>query len=77
MSRKHIWIMLVCCLVPAAGLAAVFLFRVPVSSVVFFGLALLCPLLHVLMMATMGKGHAAHASDHSHAAHAPVKPEVH
>jgi len=77
MSRKHIWIMLLGCLVPAAGLAAVFLFRVPVSSVVFFGLALLCPLLHVLMMATMGKEHAARASDHSHTAHAPVKPEVH
>ncbi len=76
MSRKHLWTMLLCCLVPAAGLAAVFLFHVPVSSVAFFGLALLCPILHVIMMATMGKGHTAQGGNAPHAAHVQAKPEV-
>ncbi len=49
-------IMVLCCLIPVAALAAIFVFRVPVSQTLTFGLILLCPLGHVLMMAFMG-GH--------------------
>lgn len=50
--------MLVCCLVPLAGLAAIWQIQVPGSNVVFFGLILLCPLLHLLMMWGMaGRNH--------------------
>jgi hypothetical protein len=53
MKKSHILLMLLCCLIPLAGIAAIALFRVPTSSVLYFGLVLLCPLMHVLMMGTM------------------------
>ena len=66
MSKKHILIMLACCLVPLAALAAILVFKIPVTSVIFFGIILLCPVLHLLMMGNM-MGHPAErgaSSDH-------------
>lgn len=61
MSR-HMLIMILCCLTPVAALSAIYIFKVPVSTTLTFGLILLCPLGHLLMMGMMG-GH-----DHGHAA---------
>jgi len=58
MKKSHLWLMLLCCLVPLAGIAAIVLFGVPTSSVLYFGLVLLCPLMHVLMMGKMRHDHA-------------------
>jgi hypothetical protein len=58
MKKNHLLLMLLCCLIPLAGIAAIVLFRVPTSSVLYFGLVLVCPLMHVLMMATMRHEHA-------------------
>ncbi len=58
MNKKHVLIMLACCLFPLVALAAIFVFKIPVTSVIFIGILLLCPALHLLMMRNM-LGHPA------------------
>ncbi len=53
MTKRHILIMLACCLVPVLAMAAVVLFRVPLSSVIWFAFVLICPLSMILMMKFM------------------------
>lgn len=49
-NRRHLLTMLLYCLLPAAAFAAIWVLGVPPSSVLLFGLVLLCPLGHLLMM---------------------------
>ena len=64
MNKKHALIMLACCLIPLVALAAILVFKIPANSVVYVGILLLCPALHLLMMKNMMSGdHAGH--DHS------------
>lgn len=78
MKKSHMWLMLLCCLIPVIGLTAVYAFKVPLSSVLLYGMVLLCPLAHVLMMGFMGRDHehetgnnSAHAHDGMHEHHSP------
>lgn len=56
MNKKHTLIMLACCLVPIAGFILVSAFNIPLKSVFYFAMILLCPLSHLLMMKYMGHG---------------------
>jgi hypothetical protein len=64
MTRRHWLLMIVGCGLPVIGLTAVFLFKLQVSSVLLFGLVLLCPVVHLLML-------------RDHSGHDPQKPGVH
>jgi len=71
MNKRHIWIMLLCCLLPIIGLAAIFLFKIPTNTVVYFGLLLLCPLAHFFMMGQMGHNHG--GEQHNEHVHVEVE----
>lgn len=62
---KHALIMLLCCLIPILILAILWAVGVPWSYLIW-GVVLLCPLLHILMMWGMGKGHKKGDSGHAH-----------
>ncbi len=53
MTKKHLFIMALCCLIPLIGFVAVTLFGIPLNSVLLFGMVLLCLILHLLMMRSM------------------------
>ena len=50
MTRKHLILMAIGCLLPIAALAAIFLFQIKVSTALLLGIFLLCPALHLFMM---------------------------
>jgi len=66
MSKRYIWFMLICCLLPIIGLAAIFVFKIPVNTVLYFGLILLCPLAHFFLMGQMGHDHNDQHNEHVH-----------
>lgn len=67
------WLLLLACLLPIVGLAAVFLFDIPVSTVLLVALVLACPLSHFLMMRHGGHGHAGASQDGAAGAGEPVR----
>jgi uncharacterized membrane protein len=69
MSKKHVLIMLACCLIPLVALAAIFVFKIPANSVIYFGILLLCPVLHLLMMRNMMGRHPDHGASGDHTGH--------
>ena len=69
-GKRHVLLMILCCLVPAAALAAIFVLKIPAPQVLTYGLILLCPLSHVLMMGIMGRG------QHDHTAGASSRPDA-
>lgn len=72
MKRSHVWIMIVCCLIPIAGIAAVSLFKIPLSNVLLYGMILLCPISHLLMMKYMGHEHSSTEPHSQHQHHSPI-----
>jgi hypothetical protein len=59
------WLHWLACLAPMAAVAVIFLFNIPVSSVVLIGLMMACMASHLFMMRHAGHSHASH----NHASH--------
>ncbi len=78
MNKKHLLIMLACCLIPLAGFVAISVFRIPANNVLYFGLILLCPALHLLMMrGMMGHDHdGEHGGQHEGHVHGALRAEI-
>ncbi len=57
MNRKHLLTTVAGWLLPLAVLAFIFLFKVQVHPMLLLGLALLCPLSHLLVMGSVGHDH--------------------
>ena len=66
LKSKHMLIMLACCLIPFVGLIAITVFKIPANNVLTFGLVLLCPLGHLLLMKYMMPGHGEAPAEHHH-----------
>jgi len=49
LPKKHVWIMLICCLAPLILIVALSSFGI-IGSLGFWALILLCPILHLLLM---------------------------
>ncbi len=49
-DKRHAVIMLLCCLVPIAAVAAIWVLGVPLNSTLLLVIVLLCPLGHLFMM---------------------------
>jgi uncharacterized membrane protein YfcA len=66
-GNRHMLLMILCCLIPVAALGGLFVLKIPAPQVLTYGLILLCPLSHVLLM---GRG------QHDHAAGSASRPDA-
>ena len=74
MKKSHMWMMILCCLIPVVGLVAVYFFKVPLNNVLFYGMVLLCPLSHLLMMKFMGHEHSSSEPHSQHQSSTVIAP---
>ena len=65
-SGWHMWLMLLCCIVPIALFAAVATLGIPFSGVLSFAVFLFCPLMMVFMMRGHGNTSETVSSDGVH-----------
>jgi hypothetical protein len=66
MNRKHALLMVLCCLIPLVGFAAISIFRIPANTVIYVAFALACPAVHLLMMKGMLSHNHNGAQAHAH-----------
>jgi len=55
-SKRHLWLMVICCLIPVVALVGVRLLSIPVNGTVLIILLALCPLSHIALMWVMMRG---------------------
>lgn len=70
MNKKHMLLMLACCLIPLGLITVISALALPTSSLTTTVIALMCPLMMLFMM--FGMRHD-HGEQHEHHAAAPVE----
>ena len=53
MNKKHMVWMVLMCFLPIAVIGVTVIFHLPINTLTYAGLMLLCPLSHILMMRNM------------------------
>ncbi len=66
MSKKHAILMVACCLIPVAGLAAIYLFKLPFNAVLIGLMLVVCPLSHLFTMNSISHEEHEVTTPHSH-----------
>lgn len=68
MHKKHMILMLICCLIPVALLGGFFLFNLSIGTALLIGAFLICPVLHGIMFYLfLDNRRSRDAADHSSA----------
>ncbi len=65
MTKKHLLLMLACCLIPIGLIIAISALAIPVTGAVSVVIALMCPLMMLFMMLGMRGGHEEHHEHHA------------
>ncbi len=69
MTKKHMLLMLACCLIPIGAIVAISVLRIPTTGLTSVVIVLMCPAMMLFMMFGMRGSHEEH---HEHHAAAPV-----
>lgn len=70
MTKKHMLLMLACCLIPIGAIVAISVLKVPTTGLVSTLIVLMCPVMMLFMMFGMRGSHEEHLE---HPAAAPVE----
>ncbi len=70
MSKKHLLLMLACCLIPIGAIVAITVLNIPATGLASIVIALMCPVMMLFMMFGMRGEHGGHPEHH---AAAPVE----
>jgi len=70
MTKKHMLLMLACCLIPIGAIVAISVLKIPTTGLTSTVIALMCPAMMLFMMFGMRGGHGEH---HEHHTTAPVE----
>jgi uncharacterized membrane protein len=57
MKKSHMLLMILCCLIPIAGLVAVSVFKLPLTGLLYGAMFLICPIAMFFMMKSMWQDH--------------------
>jgi hypothetical protein len=68
MNKKHLLLMLACCLIPLGLIVAIGTLAIPTSGLTLTVIALMCPAMMLFMMWSMRGGHEEHHEQHTIAA---------
>jgi len=70
MNKKHLLLMLACCLIPIGAIVAISVLKIPTTGLTPTVIALMCPAMMLLMLFSMRGGHG---EQHEQHAAAPVE----
>ena len=65
MTKKHMLLMLACCLIPIGAIVAISVLKIPTTGLMSTAIALMCPAMMLLMLFGMRGGHGEQHEQHT------------